>query len=86
VKRFVLILIRGYQAGLSPLLPGTCRFTPTCSEYAWLAVERFGVGSGSWLALKRLSRCHPLGGHGFDPVPGGEAGGGRKGEIIHDRG
>lgn len=69
VKRAVLFLIRAYQAGLSPLLPGSCRYMPTCSEYARTAVERFGVARGGWLALKRLSRCHPFGGLGPDPVP-----------------
>jgi putative membrane protein insertion efficiency factor len=65
-------LIRGYQLVLSPLLGlfGTCcRFGPSCSEYAMEAVDRFGAGKGSWLAIKRLSRCHPWGGSGFDPVP-----------------
>jgi hypothetical protein len=49
--------------------PSPCRFTPTCSTYALEAIEVHGAGRGSWLAVRRLSRCHPLGGHGFDPVP-----------------
>ena len=61
--------IRLYQAGISPLLPGACRYTPTCSEYAATAVQRFGVARGGWLAVRRLLRCHPFGGKGFDPVP-----------------
>ncbi|MEL6248548.1 MAG: membrane protein insertion efficiency factor YidD, partial [Cyanobacteria bacterium J06627_15] len=53
-------LIRGYQITLSPLLPPTCRFQPTCSAYALEAVRRFGAWRGSWLAAKRIARCHPL--------------------------
>lgn len=68
-RRLILAAIRLYQAGVSPLLPGSCRFTPTCSEFARLAVERFGAGRGTWLAIRRLARCHPLGGFGPDPVP-----------------
>lgn len=70
MRSLIVFLIRGYQAGISPILPGTCRFTPTCSEYARIAVERHGVLRGCWLALRRLARCHPLGGCGPDPVPG----------------
>jgi putative membrane protein insertion efficiency factor len=62
-------LIRVYQYGLSPLLPRTCRYGPTCSEYAREAIERHGVLFGCWLAARRLLRCHPWGGHGYDPVP-----------------
>ena len=68
-------LIRAYQWTLSPLLsvlggPGNgCRFRPTCSAYFLEAVERHGVLRGSWLGLKRLGRCQPWGGHGYDPVP-----------------
>ncbi len=72
MKRFVLFWIRAYQAGLSPLLPASCRFTPTCSEYARQAVELHGAAKGSWLAVKRIGRCHPFGGQGHDPVPGAE--------------
>ncbi len=68
-RKFIIGAIRLYQAGLSPLLPGSCRFMPTCSEYAAQAIERFGAWKGSLLAAKRLLRCHPLGGKGFDPVP-----------------
>jgi putative membrane protein insertion efficiency factor len=69
LRRLIIGLIRAYQAGISPLLPSTCRFTPSCSEYARVAVERFGAGRGSWLATRRLLRCHPFGGAGLDPVP-----------------
>ena len=69
IKRLFILLIRFYQTGISPFLPARCRYTPTCSQYAVEAISRFGAVKGSWLALKRLSRCHPFGGYGFDPVP-----------------
>jgi len=62
-------LIRLYQLLISPLLPPGCRYLPSCSEYAAEAIERHGAARGSWLALKRLLRCHPWGGSGYDPVP-----------------
>lgn len=68
MKKVVSILIRAYQLGLSPLLHPTCRFTPTCSEYARQAVERYGPAHGLTLAVRRILRCRPWGGHGFDPV------------------
>jgi uncharacterized protein len=71
-RTFVLI-IRGYQVAVSPWLPPACRYTPTCSAYAVEAIERFGAARGSWLAAKRLARCHPWGGSGYDPVPDGAA-------------
>jgi len=61
--------MRGYQLLVSPLLPPACRFLPTCSEYASEAVERHGACRGGILALRRLARCHPWGGSGYDPVP-----------------
>lgn len=61
--------IRFYQLCISPLFPPSCRFTPTCSEYARQALIKHGVVKGLWLALRRLLRCHPWGGHGYDPVP-----------------
>lgn len=61
--------IRAYQLLVSPVLPGSCRFTPSCSEYAHDAIGRLGVLAGGWLAVKRLVRCHPWGSSGFDPVP-----------------
>ncbi|MEX2644289.1 MAG: membrane protein insertion efficiency factor YidD [Acetobacterales bacterium] len=64
-------LVRGYQLMLSPLLPPSCRYLPTCSEYALDAIARHGAARGSGLALRRILRCHPLGGCGHDPVPGG---------------
>lgn len=62
-------MIRLYQLLLSPLLPASCRFTPSCSAYAMEAVAVHGPLKGSWLGAKRICRCHPWGGHGYDPVP-----------------
>jgi uncharacterized protein len=68
--RAALFALNVYKLYLSPHLAGTCRFTPTCSRYAYEAIERFGLARGSWLALKRLLRCQPLSKKfGFDPVP-----------------
>jgi putative membrane protein insertion efficiency factor len=64
-----LALIRAYKLLLSPLFAGSCRFVPSCANYSTEAITRFGVIKGGWLGAKRLCRCHPLGGHGFDPVP-----------------
>jgi uncharacterized protein len=70
LARLLLLIIRGYQVGISPFLPPACRYTPTCSAYAAEAVRLHGAGRGSWLALRRILRCHPWGGSGYDPVPG----------------
>lgn len=67
--RFLLVVIRFYRRGISPLLPPSCRYTPSCSAYAEQAIQRFGAVHGSWLAARRLLRCHPWGGSGYDPVP-----------------
>jgi len=64
-----LWLLRGYKVALSPLFAGSCRFTPSCSEYAAGAIRAYGLMRGGWLALRRLARCHPFGGSGVDPVP-----------------
>jgi putative membrane protein insertion efficiency factor len=69
VKRALLALVRGYRRGISPLFPPTCRFTPTCSAYALEAIEKHGAAKGSWLALRRILRCHPFHKGGYDPVP-----------------
>lgn len=68
-RRTLIALIRFYRAAISPLLPAACRFTPTCSQYAEVAVGRHGALRGGWMALRRLLRCHPFGGSGYDPVP-----------------
>lgn len=62
-------LIRGYQLLISPVLPPSCRFTPSCSAYAMEAVARHGAVAGSWLAVRRICRCHPWNDGGYDPVP-----------------
>ncbi len=64
-----LALIHAYKAVFSPWFAGTCRFVPGCADYSAEAIARHGLLRGSWLGLRRLSRCHPLGGHGYDPVP-----------------
>jgi putative membrane protein insertion efficiency factor len=64
-----ITLIKCYQVLISPWLGPQCRFTPTCSHYAVEALKKYGIFKGSWLAVKRILRCHPWGGKGFDPVP-----------------
>ncbi|MDD4237736.1 MAG: membrane protein insertion efficiency factor YidD [Desulfotomaculaceae bacterium] len=68
MKGFLLLAIRFYQAVISPLKPPSCRFYPTCSHYALQAVERYGPFRGSWMALKRVLKCHPWHPGGYDPV------------------
>ena len=65
----VVMGIRAYQTLLSPVVPRSCRFVPTCSDYAIEALKRYGIAKGSMLAARRILRCHPLGGGGLDPVP-----------------
>ncbi|MBW3534074.1 MAG: membrane protein insertion efficiency factor YidD [Gemmatimonadetes bacterium] len=74
LRRSLLALIRFYQVAVSPWTPAACRFTPTCSAYAAEAIDRHGAARGSWLAVRRLIRCHPWGGKGYDPVPPARAG------------
>ena len=70
MKRFLLWLISFYRRRISPLTPPSCRFTPTCSAYAQEAIQKYGARKGSWLAIKRLCRCHPFyKGDPYDPVP-----------------
>ncbi|MCK0472593.1 membrane protein insertion efficiency factor YidD [Halalkalibacter sp. APA_J-10(15)] len=69
MKKLFILMIRGYQRFLSPLKPPTCRFYPTCSHYGIEAIQRFGVLKGSWLTIKRISKCHPFHPGGIDPVP-----------------
>lgn len=69
ISRLLALPIHVYRLSISPMLPPTCRFTPTCSEYAIEALRKHGPLKGSWLTIKRLLRCHPWGGSGYDPVP-----------------
>ncbi len=69
MKRLVILPIRFYQLAISPLLGQKCRYMPTCSNYIIEAIQEWGVLKGIWLGLKRVSSCHPWGGHGYDPVP-----------------
>ncbi|TNF69719.1 MAG: membrane protein insertion efficiency factor YidD [Bacteroidetes bacterium] len=62
-------IVRAYQRYLSPLTPPSCRYTPTCSQYAIEALQKHGVFRGGWLAIKRIGSCNPWGGSGYDPVP-----------------
>jgi len=63
------LVIRFYQIAISPYTPASCRFSPTCSQYSIEALETHGLFQGGWLAIKRISKCHPWGGSGYDPVP-----------------
>ncbi len=65
----LIALVRLYQVAISPWLGGNCRYEPTCSAYAIEALETHGVLRGGWLAIRRIARCHPWGGSGYDPVP-----------------
>jgi putative membrane protein insertion efficiency factor len=64
-----IFLVRVYQVAISPLTPATCRFEPTCSHYTVEALKKHGLFKGGWLAIKRISSCHPWGKSGYDPVP-----------------
>lgn len=68
-RRGLIGAIRFYQRAVSPLTGPSCRFSPTCSEFAVGAIDRYGALSGAWLAFKRILRCRPFGGQGYDPVP-----------------
>ncbi|HEX77418.1 MAG TPA: membrane protein insertion efficiency factor YidD [Dehalococcoidia bacterium] len=69
VKWLALGLIRAYQMTLSRMIPGTCRFIPSCSHYGYEAIRRYGLWMGGWLTVRRISRCHPWNPGGYDPVP-----------------
>ena len=69
LTKLMVALVKLYQYILSPILPGACRYTPTCSEYGVQALRKHGPWRGGWLTLKRILSCHPWGGHGYDPVP-----------------
>lgn len=67
--KLLMGLIQFYRYAISPLIPPRCRYSPTCSQYALEAIRKYGAVKGGWLALKRIGRCHPWGGHGHDPLP-----------------
>lgn len=69
MKNPMVVAITFYQQAVSPLLPAACRYSPTCSEYARQAITSFGTARGTWMAARRVLRCHPFGSHGPDPVP-----------------
>lgn len=68
-SKILILLIKVYRLGISPALPATCRFIPTCSEYGLTAIRRFGFWRGGYLTCRRILRCRPGGGRGYDPVP-----------------
>ena len=69
IARLLILVARAWQLGPSAILPPSCRYQPSCSAYAIEALKRYGAVKGSWLAVRRISRCHPFGGSGYDPVP-----------------
>ncbi|GMV52683.1 MAG: putative membrane protein insertion efficiency factor [Chlorobi bacterium] len=70
ITSIVIIFIKGYQKLISPLFPPSCRFSPTCSQYAVEALKHHGLVRGTWLSIRRIVKCHPLHPGGYDPVPG----------------
>ncbi|MCG8511205.1 MAG: membrane protein insertion efficiency factor YidD [Rhodospirillales bacterium] len=83
-RKLIWGLIRAYQLLISPVFPMSCRYSPSCSAYAAEAVMRHGALRGSWLAVRRMVRCHPWGGWGYDPVPGTDDGLSRK-PVQHEQ-
>ena len=69
IRRLATLPALFYRAVISPFTPAACRYQPTCSAYAIEAIERHGAAKGGWLAIRRIGRCHPWGGSGYDPVP-----------------
>jgi uncharacterized protein len=69
LSKFFILLVRFYQVSISPLSPASCRHQPTCSQYTIESIKEWGAFTGSWMGVKRLSKCHPWGTHGYDPVP-----------------
>lgn len=74
MRTLLIGVVRFYQVAISPWFPAACRYTPTCSQYMIEAIQKHGAWRGMWLGLKRIGRCHPWGGHGYDPVPEKEEG------------
>jgi putative membrane protein insertion efficiency factor len=68
MRRIPLALIRFYQIAISPIFPPSCRFTPTCSQYGYEAIAKYGIIKGGWMTVRRISRCHPFSRGGYDPV------------------
>lgn len=81
MQRILISAVRAYRYAISPLLGDNCRFYPSCSEYALIAIAHYGTAKGLWLAVRRLLRCHPWHHGGYDPVPG--TGDGAKGMAEH---
>ncbi|MBC7791692.1 MAG: membrane protein insertion efficiency factor YidD [Anaerolineae bacterium] len=69
MRGILTAMVRGYQLAISPLLPPSCRYLPSCSAYALEAIEKYGAARGGWMALRRIGRCHPFRPGGYDPVP-----------------
>jgi len=69
MKRLLLLTVRGYQRFISPMSPPSCRFTPSCSQYSYEAISKYGIIKGVWLSIKRVGRCHPWNPGGYDPIP-----------------
>ena len=69
MSKLMILFIQFYRHAISPLFPPACRYTPTCSQYAIEALKKYGALKGGWLAVKRICRCNPWGGSGYDPVP-----------------
>jgi uncharacterized protein len=69
IAHLMILIAKAWQKGPSLVLPPSCRYQPSCSAYAIEAITRYGAAKGGWLSAKRIVRCHPWGGHGFDPVP-----------------
>ncbi len=69
LAKFFIVVIRFYQLAISPYLPPSCRYSPTCSVYGVEALKKYGPFKGGWLTIKRIASCHPWGGSGYDPVP-----------------
>ena len=81
LARGLVMLIKVYRLAISPYLPMSCRFQPTCSRYAAEAIARYGSLKGTWLAARRLARCHPWGGMGYDPVPAAAGDSGEQAQL-----